>query len=358
MLGLSPLPRTLAAALRDAGDKKTQVRVSALRDLARHAHGGSAEAVERLCTVLNEDPAPGVRADAAVALADAGARAAVPALVRAAKGDDEVRVRQMALVALGEIGQADDPELCAVLERSLSAREPALRFQALIAHAHLLRESAEGALYRALGDEDALVRYVALRLSEERWGEGTLPPRLAEAARVALDDPAAKVRLAAALLLGRAGDTSGASWIVAAIDDGRGADEPEDAEAAIEIAGRLGLATARRGLSRRAFGLFGASRDPFAWQARVALARLGDERARQAIVRGLGAWSRDARTLAVAAAGRAGLREALPLLAAMRGDPDRAEASAVEEALALLSDAGQIDAGADRGQDDEHDSAP
>ncbi|MBI3204886.1 MAG: HEAT repeat domain-containing protein [Myxococcales bacterium] len=358
MLGLSPLPRTLAAALRDAGDKKTQVRVSALRDLARWASEGNREAVDRLGVVLVEDPAPGVRADAALALADAGARSAVAALVRCAKGDDEVRVRQMALLALGEVGQADDPEVAAVIERSLSAREPELRFQALIAHAHLLRESAEPALAHALGDDDAQVRYVALRLSEERWSDGDLPEALVSAAKAALDDLAAKVRLAAALLLGRAGDASGAEVIVAAIDSGRGADEPEDAAAAIEVAGRLGLTAARRGLSRRAFGLLGASRDPFAWQARVALARLGDERARQAIVRGLGAWSRDARTMAVAAAGSAGLREALPLVAAMRGAPDRAEESAVEEALALLSEPDRIDAAPDPGQDDEHDSAP
>ncbi len=361
MLGLSPLPRTLAAALRDADDEKLHVRVSAVRDLARHAHEGADEAVQRLRRVLADDPAPGLRADAAVALADATAKDAVSDLVRSAKRDDAIRVRQMALVALGELAGPDDSDARAVIERALEDDSPELRFQALIAHARVGVGTVDEALARALGDDDARVRYIALRISEERWldaGEVDLPAPLARAARDALGDLAAGVRLAAALLLGRAGDESGAEVIVAAIESGRGADEPDDAQAAIELAGTLGLAAARRGLTRRAFGLLGASRDPFAWQARIALARMGDERARQFILRGLNAWSRDARILAVVAAGRALVPGALPLLFAMRGRPDRAEPSVVEEAVALLEAPGRIDAAPARGQDDEHDRAP
>jgi HEAT repeat protein len=79
------------------------------------------------------------------------------------------------------------------------------------------------------------------------------------------------------------------------------------------------------------------ARDPFAWQARVALARLGHDRARQGILKGLRAWTRDVRTLAVAAAGRARLTEARALIETMRGDPERADPEAVEVALGLLS---------------------
>ncbi|GMV15154.1 MAG: HEAT repeat domain-containing protein [Polyangiaceae bacterium] len=361
MFGLSPLPRTLAAALRDAGDKKLEVRVSAVRDLGRHAREGADVAVERLRRVLSEDSAVAVRAEAAVALADAGARAALPALVEAAGRDDAPRVRQMALVALGELGQADDEDATRVIERALRDEQPELRFQALIAFAQLQGAGALDVLHRFVRDEDPHVRYVALRLAEERWlesGDVELPERLGNAARAALDDTDTSVKLAAALVLGRAGDKSGASVIVDAVRSGQGAAEPEDAEAAIELAGALGLDDARGGLARRAFGVFGVSRDPFAWQARVALARLGDARARQAILRGLGSWSRDARTLAVAAAGRARLAEARPLLEAMQGKPDRAEPSAVEEALGLLAPPEGVDARTDRGEDERHDSAP
>ena len=152
MFGLSPLPRTLAAALRDAGDKKLEVRVSAVRDLGRHAREGADVAVERLRRVLSEDSAVAVRAEAAVALADAGARAALPALVEAAGRDDAPRVRQMALVALGELGQADDEDATRVIERALRDEQPELRFQALIAFAQLQGAGALDVLHRFVRD--------------------------------------------------------------------------------------------------------------------------------------------------------------------------------------------------------------
>ncbi|HEY8947226.1 MAG TPA: HEAT repeat domain-containing protein, partial [Polyangiaceae bacterium] len=76
--------------------------------------------------------------------------------------------------------------------------------------------------------------------------------------------------------------------------------------------------------------------DPFSYDARIALARLGDARAKSAILRGLGAWSFDARTLAVAAVGRARLREARDVLIAWMESPERADPTAVREALARL----------------------
>jgi hypothetical protein len=77
-------------------------------------------------------------------------------------------------------------------------------------------------------------------------------------------------------------------------------------------------------------------RTPVSWHARVALAELGHARAKAAILRGLSAWSRDARTLAVAAAGRARLQEARAELERMRGAPERAEPDAVTDALASI----------------------
>jgi HEAT repeat protein len=114
--------------------------------------------------------------------------------------------------------------------------------------------------------------------------------------------------------------------------------DSEDEQAAIVLAGELGLRDAVPSLERRAWRGFGRGRS-FAYEARIALAKMGDARARAAIVRGLSAYSRDARTLAVVAAGRASVAEALPLILAMRADESRAEPTAVDEALRALDPA-------------------
>lgn len=113
----------------------------------------------------------------------------------------------------------------------------------------------------------------------------------------------------------------------------------EDEASAIELCGELGLTAAQPGLERRAFGgLLGLRRDPYAWHARVALARLGHERACRDILRELGARDRDVCTLAVAAAGRARLGSARDRIQALRGNESRADPHAVDEALAALAE--------------------
>ena len=111
----------------------------------------------------------------------------------------------------------------------------------------------------------------------------------------------------------------------------------EDEAAAVELCGELGLDVARAGLKKRAFGgLLGLRRDPLAWHARVALARMGHSAPAGRILRELAARDRDVRTLAVAAAGRARLAGAREPILAMRGDVARADPAAVSEALAAL----------------------
>lgn len=343
MLGLSPLPRTLPAALRDVRDKKLDVRIAAVRDLGRHARSGERdEALRALCTALREDETAAVRSEAAVALADSAAKECVNELVKAVETDDHIRVRQMALIALGEVaGEEADESVREIVASAARDDMPEIRFQGLIALTHVDPKASEKVILASIVDDDAHIRYVALRLAEERWlaqdGERELPELLRTRAKKALSDSAPKVRLAAAILLGRAGDRSGEQKLVSAIDSGDGVEEAEDEGAAIDLAGELGLDKARAGLERRAFGVLGVTRHPFAWHARVALARMGDARARAAILKGLRAFGRDARSMAVAAAGRARLDEARAELLSMRGDPNRAEPDAVEEALALLA---------------------
>jgi HEAT repeat protein len=337
--GLSSLPRTLDAALRDSGHEKFQVRLSALRDLGRLCAGpGRERAVAALRQALTEDPAPGARADAAILLADAGASECVPELLGRLR-DEHERVRQMALIALGELAQPGDPAVLAALRGALTDERAALRFQALIALNRLLGSGAAKLLIDGTRDEDAEVRHVAFRLLEERWVGGeakSVPAVVLQRARAALRDDHAAVRLAAAILLCRLGDAGAGAEIVSAVNGRERVAFPEDEQAAIELAGELELQAARPGLVARAFGTWGFSRHPLRWQARVALARLGDERAKRAILKGLRAWTRDDRTLAVAAAGHARLGEAKAVIRAMSRRPERADPRAVEEALALL----------------------
>jgi HEAT repeat protein len=339
MLRLVPLTRTLAAALRDSVHTKPSVRVSAARDLGRLARGDERpQCITVLVRLLEHDGEALVRAEAAVALADAEASESVPALLRAFD-DESVRVREMALLALGEVGSGAAPDVEPALRRALVERSPALRFQGLIAGHRLLKEQVLPELLAATRDADDDIRYIAWRLLEEGLharSDGVGGDDLVLRARRALSDPALSVRLVAAFVLGRCGVREGGRVVAEALN-GHQALSPDDEQEAIEYAGEFGITLSRPGLERRARGgwLVG---QPFAWQARVALARLGDEEARRAIVRALGAWSRDTRTLAVVAVGRARLTEARRLLEAMRADPTQADPEVVDEALASLAE--------------------
>ncbi len=335
MFGIRSLPRTLEAALRDLGHPKNETRISALRDLVRLAETEDrARALRALCEVLASDAELHVRAAAALALGDADAKESREALLSAAQSGP-VQVREMALAALGEIAEPGDQPVLELLEAARADAAPELRFQALIALNRLAREALLERLTDASRDLDAEVRQIAFRLAEEQVVEGTaLPEPLRMRARAALRDDAPNVRLAAAILLARVGDSCGSEVIRAVVERKDRVASLEDEQAAIELAGELQISDTRPALSRRAFGFFGLFRDPLSWHARVALARLGDAQAKAVILRGLSAFTRDARTIAVAAAGRARLREAYPILRSMT--PAQADPETVAEALAEL----------------------
>jgi HEAT repeat protein len=337
MFNLRPLPRTLPAALRDVAHRKVEVRLSALQDLARLACEERSEAAGQALISALADPMPLVRARAATALADANITASGAALLPLLQ-DVDAHVRETALSALGELcGPDDEPALLAI-RAALKDELPALRFQALIAYARAVQERAVPALIAAFDDPDARVRYVALRAAEERLTDGcpdAVRTEVLARARAALADSARDVRLAAAILLARTGDEAARAELAAVVNSTRPPSEPEDEQTAVDLAGELGLEAAQPGLMRRAFGV--VRRDRFAWQARVALARLGDERARRSILKDLRSWSYEVRSMAVAAAGRARIAEARPILLELRDKPARADPGAVQEALALLA---------------------
>lgn len=334
MFPLAPLPRTIDAALRDAGHAKPAIRLSALADLGRFASGPDAErAIREISRLLQHDASAEVRARAAVALADAKAQSAGPALLVAAKDSDE-KVRQMALLALGELGSNDREHLDAVRSALDDSAAP-LRFQALVALHHLAGKEIETVLEAKFDDPDAEVRFVAIRVAEERFvaDDRERPGWLVDKLKRALADDAAFVRLLAAIVLHRAGEETDAGVLADAVNARVGVREIEDEQEAIEIAGELALEQARSGLERRAFGWFGVSRDVFAWQARVALAKMDHPRAVASILGDLKGWTWETRTLAAAAAGAARLKAARAGLLAMSGDETRANPDTVRDAL-------------------------
>ena len=339
MFGIRSLPRTLEAALRDLGHAKNETRLSALRDLVPLTETDARpRALHALCEVLGSEADLHVRAAAALALGDANAKESREALLSAARSAP-LQVREMAIAALGEIADSGDAELLALLEAARVDAAPELRFQALIALNRVARESTLPRLVDASRDLDAEVRQIAFRLAEEQvLADGAaLPEPLRQRARAALRDDAPSVRLAAAILLARVGDACGADVIKDVVERKDRVASLEDEQAAIELCGELSISDARPALTRRAFGFFGLFRDPLAWHARVALARLGDPHAKAVILRGLGAFTRDARTIAVAAAGRARLREARSILRGMTAA--QADPETVAEALAELETA-------------------
>lgn len=338
----APLPRTLPAALRDVREAKPAVRASAIGDLGRHALGADSDEARRpivdaLVAAL-ADEAPMVREAAAEALGDARASSALPALLVAVEDDDPI-VRQKAIAALGELG---DARAQTRLERALTDARPEVRFQAVMAFPRVStsRTAASGALARAARDEDEHVAYIALRMGEElaAASDEPLDPALLEVARARLRHASPGLRAVAAVLLGAAHDRAGVDVIRALVRGDLTTDEPEDLAEAILLAGDLGLRDLTNALERRAFrGFLGLMRDPFAWHARTALARLGHARAIEAILREL----RSGAATAIEAAERARVTAALPLLRALCETHPGAPSELALRAIATIESTGE-----------------
>jgi HEAT repeat protein len=94
----------------------------------------------------------------------------------------------------------------------------------------------------------------------------------------------------------------------------------EDEREAVELCGALGMTEAIPGLERRAFGLKQHVADTCAYAATIALGRMGHERAKAELLRGLRSRKRSTREAAVVAVGRARLAEARPIVAGLTGN--------------------------------------
>ena len=348
MFAPSPLPRNLEAAFRDLGSQKASTRVSAIRDVVRHAvaaHETRDRALPLLEKALRGDSAAEVRSAAAVALADVRGVEALPGLLVAVE-DDDPHVRQMAIAALGEIGDARATQR---LERALRDERPEVRYQAIIAYARVVRDdgrSVANALVGAFDDSDQAIRYIAMRVAEEYGvdGEPLRDPRLAARARDLVDAADPALAVVAGIYLARLGESRGRSAVLEVIAERRRTPELEDEQACVELAGELPLREAVPHLEHRIWGTRRLMRKVLswgagdgascAWHARIALARLGHERARTEILADLASWRRETREAAVVAAGRARLGEAR---GALEGLGESVDDALVREALVRLA---------------------
>jgi len=332
-----PLPRTLEAAERDLNDPKPDVRVSAARDLGRADPGDERERrVAALVRALG-DQVPAVRKQALLSLADHAAEEATPRVL-SLLGDADSAVRQMAVLALGEVASVGHAESVGRLTGLLSAGDSALRYQALSALVRLSPAEARKNVVAALGDSDAEVRALALRLLEESLlaDAQALDAELESKIRAAASDSDARVALLAQLMGGELGLDVPVDAVVALVNGAERAGEPRDEQVAIELCGRLRIAAATAGLRRRAFGPWGVSFDPFRWQARAGLAGLGDARARAKMEKCLARGGFHDRTLAVFAVGQVGLERFRPDLERLLGQAERVDQEVLGEALARL----------------------
>lgn len=335
MFEVQALPRKLEAALVDVKDPKAKVRMSAVRDLVQYAQWESgAEAAAALEATLRDDDVE-VRCAACVAIADAGVTAATRTL-RSLLSDGHVKVRQMALLALGEVAPRGDSEVANWIRPFVNAADAALRFQSL--HAFALVEPARGdlrdVLISALDDKDPEVRYLAVRLIDERLVTEDAPvdPDVEAAFRHALDDEELRVQIAAAVALPATSADARIRTLLVRAAGAKGSDHvDEDLAHAIERCGELNLREAIPALEDRAFR--GLRKDTLTFQARIALARMGDPKAKASILADLRSWNRDRRNQGVASAGLARMADARDNLERVRRSVDPAT---LAEALSLI----------------------
>jgi hypothetical protein len=340
---LSPplLPRNLEASLRDLDSKKPEMRAAAIEDLVRHARRDPdvrAKAIPLLVKRL-EDEHGAVRGAAAVALGDLDATEALTSLL-VAVDDDAPHVRQMAINALGEIG---DERALPRLRRALKDSRPEVRYQTVIALPRIANDGeADDALFEATNDEDVAIVHIALRVAEERLDNGRAAEhRLLTRARalVAHAEKNPQVALVAAILLAKAGDERGHALVKrAARGDKIGglAPEKEDERAAVELAGELGFADLTKDLEKRTWGALRFVRDTCPFHARIALARMGHERATKEILSELDSTRREVLEGAVVSAGRARVASAKSKIERLQDKPDLVDPDLVREALAKL----------------------
>jgi HEAT repeat protein len=272
------------------GDKDRQVRAVGLQYVRAAAKG---ETATRRFAAMLPNLSPDVQVELLGALADRGDRAARPQVLSMLASRDEP-VRRAAVAALGSLGEAADvPALVAALAAAGSAEKAAAR-QSL----GRLRDPGANAaiasrLFSNAGPETraALLDILAGRNATDTTG----------AVLATLEDPDARVRMAALAALRVLADRFHVKIIVRLLVTARSAEERDRTEAALlAVCGRGGPACAADLLNQMA-GTAGLARAALlralaraggsdAFQAILAATRCDDPLARDEAVRLLAAW--------------------------------------------------------------------
>jgi len=339
MFQLPPLPRTLDAARRDLKSPRVEVRADAARDLGQQGKLADTDARIELLTAALADAAPLVRRRAVISLADLEARPALPAVL-GLLADPDLGVRQMAVLAMGELSEEDDREVEGRLLGLTRAGDPAIRYQALAALGGLRKGEAESEILAAGADPDPEVRELAVRLAAEHLSpDGHLRPPAVQLLRALATDQAPLVALCAEIEGLAFGLDLGTSHVLELLAGRLRTREAADERRAIALCAERGVESALPILRRRAFGWLGFSLDPYRWVLRGALARLGDAHARRSIARAVRSRRWLTRTLAVEAAGLGRLVELRPQLLGLSGHAELVDQDVLDQALSLLSEA-------------------
>ncbi len=254
-------------------------------------------------------------------------------------------MKQIALLALGELAEFDSKEAVEAALEAVESALPALRYQGLVTLSSLKRADALDDLLSKTTDDDPEVRWVAVRLIDElcfpHEARSTDPPLLdgpnvtyANKLLPLMQDQVPRVAVAATLLLCRLGDVSAINKLPAWLSPAPYKLEPQDEAAAIDLVGQLGLASAKAQLQRRAWRRLWEG--PMTWSARVALAQLGDARARQAILQSLYSNSPLKCARAIEAVGRIGLKEGKARLEFLLANPASYDVETIRSALQRL----------------------
>ena len=338
--GPSALPRSLDAALRDVTSRKVQVRRSATRELGAFvASTARARVVRVLEELAEQDGDIEVRAQAVLAMADGGAHEALGKLVRLAEVAAP-RVRQMALLALGELAKS---EAIDAIDAALAATRS--RYQGLVTLRQLHGLQASVVLASRLTDSDDEVRWVAIRLLDElSVKDPNLPDtsnaidemirQISPTLRGASQDPSVRVATAAKLLLARWGDPQAIEGLVAKLSEKASRMDLLEQLAVIHLIAQWRVAGAKPTLQKRAWPRFWEGPTTFA--ARVALARLGDERARQSILDDLHSPSATKCARAIEPVGSLGLIAGRARLERLLESPQSHDVEAIRLALRQL----------------------
>lgn len=337
MFKLPPLPRTIAACEVDLLSEDVQIRKAVTIDLARFSD--EAERPRRVTLLVQalSDQNSDVRRQALLSLADLGAGEAIAAILPLLS-DVEIKVRQIAVLALGEVAGADDSEVLGRLALLLRAGDASIRYQALLARSQLAPGDIAQDIVQGLSDQDPEIRELAIRLADEVLLEKNqqISPELRELIIRACQDRENRVRIVAQVFAGAQGWETPRDMILQIAAGKVRVREPRDEQEAIRLCGLLALKESLPSLNRRAYGLIGLSLDPFRWAALGALARFGDSKAIERLGKSLGSRRLTERAFAVEELGRSGQEAARSLLLPLRGQGQLVDPEILEKALEKL----------------------